>query len=463
LEPLRFLSTPSVAIEAAMLFSKAEIEYVCDPIIVQDIKNNIRGGNSQCSARYVNKKSLHNGGFIATLDANGLYANAMTRKLYKGNLRALPADEVKKFTEEYIMSLDPEGPSGFFIKGSFVIPAERHDYLNDLPPLPERRVIKEHWLSEEQKARRPKHAPRNPTKLITTLFEKTDMMVDLKHLQLAIQLGVRVKEINCVYSFDQEAWLASYIMYMAEKRKTAKTKYLSMLFKLFCNSVYGNLIKRNDRYDTTTKICMTLKDFKKQEGNGRLKYFRLISDEMVLVSVRKKCYREYNLLACGFGVLEHSKEIVYDFFYNTIKPAFKQCNMIYQDTDSLLLKVQDPEWKIKLKELIKDHLDMSSLPKNHELYDTSNKSEMGKWSLEYGGFIKKAILLKPKTYVLILENDTQSKRGKGVPKAQLQNTIDFYHYERALFDHQSMTVSFNRIAQANGDVLTAEREYRALD
>jgi hypothetical protein len=62
LEPLRFLSTPAVAIEAAMLYSNAEIEYVSDPLIVQDIKQNIRGGNSQCSARYVNKKSLHEGG-----------------------------------------------------------------------------------------------------------------------------------------------------------------------------------------------------------------------------------------------------------------------------------------------------------------------------------------------------------------------------------------------------------------
>jgi hypothetical protein len=182
----------------------------------------------------------------------------MTRKLYKGNLRALPDDEIKKFTEDYIKSLDTEGTTGFFIKGSFVIPADYHDYLNDLPPLPERREIREHWLSDEQKARRPKHTLRNPVKLLTTLFEKSDMMLDLKHLQLALELGVRVKKITCVYSFEQQAWLASYIRYMANTRKTAKTKYLSMLFKLFCNSVYGNLIKRNDRYDTTTQICMRL-------------------------------------------------------------------------------------------------------------------------------------------------------------------------------------------------------------
>jgi hypothetical protein len=106
---------------------------------------------------------------------------------------------------------------------------------------------------------------------------------------------------------------------------------------------------------------------------------------------------------------------------------------------------------------------MSSLPETHEFYDASNKKEIGKWSLEYGAFIKKAILLKPKTYVVVLDDDRESKKGKGTPRAQLKNEINFEHYWQALFGYQNTTLNFNRIAHRRGEMLTVEREQKILD
>ena len=43
----------------------------------------------------------------------------------------------------------------------------------------------------------------------------------------------------------------------------------------------------------------------------------------------------------GFAILEMSKHIIYDFFYNVLKNIFDNVELLDQDTDSLIVQLSD--------------------------------------------------------------------------------------------------------------------------
>ena len=62
----------------------------------------------------------------------------------------------------------------------------------------------------------------------------------------------------------------------------------------------------------------------------------------------------------GMSVLDLSKHLMYDFYYNELKKTYgKRVDLLYTDTDSLLLEIQT-------KDVYQD------MTKNIDLYDSSN-------------------------------------------------------------------------------------------
>ena len=101
----------------------------------------------------------------------------------------------------------------------------------------------------------------------------------------------------------------------------------------------------------------------------------------------------------GMTILENSKIMMYDFYYNHLKARYKtKCDLIYTDTDSLLLHIQTED----VYKDMKDYLwlyDTSNYPKEHPLYDVRNKKVLGKMKDECGGeLIEEVVALKPKMY-----------------------------------------------------------------
>ena len=85
----------------------------------------------------------------------------------------------------------------------------------------------------------------------------------------------------------------------------------------------------------------------------------------------------------GFAILELSKLLMYEAYYDILQPYFgdKNLQLLYMDTDSFVLSVKTKD-NIKNLKNLEDIFDFSNLDKNHELFKKKNKKVIGKYKIE---------------------------------------------------------------------------------
>jgi len=116
------------------------------------IENNIRGGISMISNRYVKANNKHTEvgldrtlptNFLSHTDANNLYGYTMGEPLPTGNFRFLTDDEIKRID---ILNV-PDDPTGYILEVDLEYPHDVHELHNDYPLAPEKVLITKEMLS----------------------------------------------------------------------------------------------------------------------------------------------------------------------------------------------------------------------------------------------------------------------------------------------------------------------------
>ena len=125
----------------------------------------------------------------------------------------------------------------------------------------------------------------------------------------------------------------------------------------------------------------------------------------------------------GFSVLELSKLLMYERYYDKLQPYFGQENiqLHYMETDSFVISVKAKDFIKDLKNL-EDIFDFSNLNENHELFSDKNKRDIGKFKIETPKTIKidEFICLRSKICAYRCENDCNNKL-KGISKSYSKN------------------------------------------
>ena len=79
----------------------------------------------------------------------------------------------------------------------------------------------------------------------------------------------------------------------------------------------------------------------------------------------------------GMSVLDLSKHLMYDFYYNTLKARYgENVRLLYTDTDSLIVHVQTEDIYADMKKNL-DEYDTSNYPADHPLFSNTNKKVIG--------------------------------------------------------------------------------------
>lgn len=207
-----------------------------------------------------------------------------------------------------------------------------------------------------------------------------------------------------------------------QKRKTAPTESLKNMYKLLCNALYGKMIEgvfgRMDcKFNTTREKAV-------EHSSSPLFVGSVICDEDFSISfLKKKKVLLNQSWAVGFAILELSKLVMQELYYETIQPAFGQdgCTVLMSDTDSFLLEVRAKSVDEAVTR-IENVMDFSNYPKDHHLYDSSRAKALGYLKNEVPNtLITHYVGLKSKTYMLLTEDGEKHVRAKGVKKSHQQN------------------------------------------
>lgn len=454
LDPAHYYTSPGLSWDALLKKTGVQLELLTDYDMHLFIEKGLRGGISMVSNRYAKANNPlipdfnpnYPNNYIMYLDANNLYGWAMSQPLPTGNFRWASADE------DTIRNLPADSPTGCILEVDLEYPAELHDMHNDYPLAPESLEVQDEWLSPYQKQLLGDKLTKIK-KLVPNLMNKTTYVVHYRNLQLYLSLGMRLTKIHRVLAFDQRAWMQPYIRMNTDLRKEAKSDFEKDLYKLMNNSVFGKTME-NLRMRVDVKLVRAHEETKLRKLIAKPSFDRqkiFDHDLAALHMFKDKLYLNRPVYV-GMSILDLSKLLMYDFFYNKMKRQYgDRVSLLYTDTDSLLMQIQTNDvYKDIAKEI--DMYDTSNYPKDHYLYSTTNKKLLGKMKDECEAVpITEYVGLRPKMYSIMTDNNN-IRKAKGVKKYVVKKHIVHENYRDALFNQTVFHHGMNMLRSINHQI-----------
>ena len=171
-----------------------------------------------------------------------------------------------------------------------------------------------------------------------------------------------------VIKFNQEAWLKTYIDMNTKLRKEAKNEFEKNFFKLMNNSVFGKTME-NVREHRDIKLVTTEEKRLKLVSEPNYHTKKQFSKNLLAIEMKKTKVKMNKLVYLGMSILDISKMLMYEFWYDYIKPKCKdKAKLCYTDTDSFVIHIFTEGFLKILTIVLKDgliHLIMIRMTKDH--------------------------------------------------------------------------------------------------
>ena len=234
----------------------------------------------------------------------------------------LPTSFKWSFTSiEDILKQPVNDKVGYICEVDLEYPDELHQMHNDYPVAPEKLEVQKECLSNYQHKLMTKKTSLKVKKLVPNLRNKQKYVVHYRNLQLYVSLGLKISKVHRVLEFNQEPWMAPYIEMNTELRKDAKSEFEKDFFKLMNNSVFGktmeNLRKRINVH--LVKGNNEINKLKKLIAKPSFNAFKVFNKNLVAVHMHKDTLKFNRPIYVGMSILDLSKHLMYDFYYNQLK------------------------------------------------------------------------------------------------------------------------------------------------
>ena len=201
-------------------------------------------------------------------------------------------------------------------------PKELHEEHNTFPLAPAKQQVKKEWLSDYQNSliKDLDLKPPKCNKLLLTLQDKNNYVVHYRNLQFYLKQGMKLKRVHRVLEFEQECWMESYIRMNTEFRKNAKSDFEKNFCKLMKNSVFGKTMENFcNRVDIKIVRSSETDQMRKLVASPLYSRHVIFSNDLVGIDMRKSKLLLNKLVCTGMTILDNSKILMYDFFYNELK------------------------------------------------------------------------------------------------------------------------------------------------
>ena len=473
-DPAHYLTLPGYSWDALLKLTSVELELLTDSNMYLFVEKGLRGGISMVSHRHAiaNNPQMENydpeqpTSFLQYLDANNLYGWAMSQPMPTGGFQWID------YTDQ-ILETPADADHGFILEVDLDYPTSLHQQHNDYPLAPEKLTITKDQMSPyQQKLIDELGVSMSCEKLVPNLQPKIRYVLHYRNLQLYLKLGMKLEKVHKVLSFHQTPWMAPYIAKNTELRKLAKNDFEKDFFKLMNNAVSHSWISLFSLFQISANFVncparllldwvsfsvSLVQVFGKTMENVRkrvdVRLFRSDEEERILrriarpTFVRQEIFYEHLVaiqnrkervllnkpIYVGMSVLDLSKHLMYDFYYNNLKKTYSdKIQLLYTDTDSVIIHMQTEDIYQDMQANISDY-DTSNYPADHPLFSNTNKKIIGKFKDELGGqLLTEFIGIRPKMYSYVGEDS--GKRAKGVKKSVLRKTITHDDYRTCLWE-----------------------------
>ena len=253
------------------------------------------------------------------LDANNLYGWAMFKKLPLNGF--LWAKNLNQYASDFIKNYDENSDLGYLLEVDINYPKHLRKLHSDLPFLP----VKQN-------------------KLLTTLEDKKNYVVHISALKQALNHGLELEKVHRVIMFKQSAWLKQYIDKNTGLRKNAKNEFENNFFKLMNNSVFGKTME-NVRGHRDVKLIVTEERRKELVSGPNYDSCKQFSNDLMAIEMRKAEVHMDKTIAVGQAILDISKTLMYEFWYDYLKPKYQdKVKLCYMDTDNFIIHIETDDF-----------------------------------------------------------------------------------------------------------------------
>ena len=427
IDPAYCYSAPGLSWNAGLKKTEIELELLHDKDMLDMFTDGIRGGFSgvlgqrfvKANNKYItnNSEEIKNPNYVVYTDANNLYACGMSDKLPYKNFNW--EEHENQDIDYYLEKCNEE--VGMVFKVDLESDLQTKYKLRKFPPMPISRVIDEEEISDYSRDFLKQHNNKlgKVKKLILDLHDKKEYIVHYDILKYYISLGIKVTKIHSIISFNHKAWLKDYIDFNTSMRAKATNDFEKDFWKLMNNSFYGKTME-NISNRCIIELINKPEDLKRLASKDNFKDIIDFNNDFKAVQLNYKSMYFNKPIYLGMCILDYSKLVMYKFYYDVIEKYLPDNEIIFSDTDSMVLNIFTED-VYKDLEKIKDHLDTSNYPKDHFLYSTENKKVIGKFKDELSGnIITEFIAIRSKVYGYeYLENSSLKFKcvAKGVNKS----------------------------------------------
>ena len=207
---------------------------------------------------------------------------------------------------------------------------------------------------------------RKSKKLIGSIEDKEKYVIHIRALKQALKHGLIFKKVHRVIQFNQEAWLKPYIGMNTKLRTEAKNEFEKDFFKLMNNSVFGKTME-NVRKHGDIKLVTTNEKRNKLVWKPKYHTTKYFSENLLAIEMRKTKIIMNKPVYLGQAILDISKTLMYEFWYDYIKPKCEdKAKLCYMDTDSFIIHIETEDFYKDIANNVKRWFDTSN-------YDKSDK------------------------------------------------------------------------------------------
>ena len=268
-----------------------------------------------------------------------------------------------------------------------------------------------------------------------------------------------------MYKFFQDFIFRGHVADCTKRRSESTSKIDQDGEKLASNVVFG---KSSEQILNRSKIEY-YNDFNKlyQASNTqKIKDFKIIKENLVQVTFQQSVVKINRPIYLGFSVLDISKQIVIDFFYNVLLKKFSKLKCVYSDTDSYYLEIKGyTEDRIFSK--LSEHLDFSNFPSNHPRFNNSKKFKLGFLKVDTSAKVIHAfVAIRKKNYMystnLPTEKSERVVKLKGIKKSSFQQ-VSLDDYKRTVLNGCVSRVNLKKIEKSKHKLYFSEQRKVALN